>query len=106
MPSACMQGKAGSVAGKFRITRCGPMGRPARPRFFSSSCASEVAAHSSLDLVVFDLDNVLVHPLAEAPAKFNLPRVKDRLQTKGGSAIDFRLTSPVYMATLHMEITM
>ena len=82
------------------------MGRPARPRFFSSSCASEVAAHSSLDLVVFDLDNVLVHPLAEAPAKFNLPRVKDRLQTKGGSAIDFRLTSPVYMATLHMEITM
>jgi len=36
------------------------MGRPVRPRFFSSYCATEVAAHSSIDLVVFDLDNVFV----------------------------------------------
>src|SRR5262245_2904079 len=37
MPSACLGGKAGSAAGRFRITRCCPMGRPVRPRFFSSS---------------------------------------------------------------------
>ena len=39
-PSACMRGRAGSVAGKFRITRCCPMGRPVRPRSSSRSWAA------------------------------------------------------------------
>jgi hypothetical protein len=59
MAIACMRGKAGSVAGKFRISRSGLMGGPVRPRSFSSCCADEVAAHSAIDLVVFDLDYAL-----------------------------------------------
>jgi hypothetical protein len=63
--------KAGSVADKFRITRCGPMGGPVQPRFFSSYCATEVAAHSSIDLVVFDLDNVLARLPLGAPTDWD-----------------------------------
>ncbi len=44
-----------------------PNGTPVRPRFFSSYCATEVAAHSSIDLAVFDLDNVLVAYRPERP---------------------------------------
>jgi hypothetical protein len=40
-PSASMHGKAGSVAAKYRITRCGPMRRLVRPRAFSSCCATD-----------------------------------------------------------------
>jgi hypothetical protein len=43
----CMRGRAGSVAGKFRITRCGPLERPARPRFFSNTHASTRTAQSA-----------------------------------------------------------